>query len=306
MLADAGLEESGEGEGVFLPLFAWLLVREAVAGPPVEVQRFPADAVDVVNAAWFRLAGEFGLFGEEREFLLDLEAGGTLDCCDDGPRNWARVRLVEERVLVGALSGDGGRPDFLALSLDGSVLLSVTTEGPSEIVVRVLDRPKDRAEAMARETPEERERAWASFFEGPPPTERLLSRWERGLLWSRSAPDDVLIGMLDRGWNALRWRRGLSSAVVDAALTHPLRKVRVAFSEEYRDITSEQRARSILAEQNPRWRAELTMLAAEFGAELPGPVIERLGSDSAAVVRAEVPRLPGTPVRLLRALVMDD
>lgn len=89
-----------------------------------------------VNACWLRMATEFGLLDQEREFLLGVDYSQ-----DFGERKpaWVRVRLLETWDLVESevtLLGDayphpGGQfvPEFAAVSLDGRVLLNVTLWG---------------------------------------------------------------------------------------------------------------------------------------------------------------------------------
>jgi hypothetical protein len=101
-----------------------------------------------VNAGWWRMATEYGLFDERREFLL------TADYRDPGDREpelaWVRVRLLDGWNLAGSgapalqswfagVFTDRFVPEFTMLSLDGRVLLNTTVWGNgtvSTIVIR--------------------------------------------------------------------------------------------------------------------------------------------------------------------------
>jgi len=132
--------------------------------------------VERANAAWFRLAEKYGLFGPGREFLL---AGPACDDGDDAPA-WRRVRLLDDWDLVGAGAASGllgsraGCPEFVASSLDGRVAVQCTTEEDGVISIvttepwqaptirthmaRIIERaalPPDRPDVPPRD------RAWA-------------------------------------------------------------------------------------------------------------------------------------------------
>jgi hypothetical protein len=114
------------------------------------------DMADKVNASWYRMATEHGLFDEHREFLLAVDYGGPED---DDPdellRGWARVRLLDGWDLVrsevdqlgspmGALFTLRFVPEFTALSLDGLVIMNTTVWGNgtvSTIAVRPEPTP---------------------------------------------------------------------------------------------------------------------------------------------------------------------
>ncbi|MEU1021415.1 hypothetical protein ABZ366_04740 [Streptomyces sp. NPDC005904] len=98
-----------------------------------------------VNAGWYRMAVEYGLFGEEREFFLavDFSAPEEEDLTGEH-RGWARVRLLDEwdfvrsevPMLRSALAGlltDRFVPEFTAVSLDGRVLLNTTVWGSGKV-----------------------------------------------------------------------------------------------------------------------------------------------------------------------------
>lgn len=116
----------------------------------------PGEVVDVddpdlpakVNAAWWRMAREFGLLDERREFLLgvDFRDRGAVE-----PEfGWVRVRLAERWDLAGsgstmlrsALGAHFTRrfvPEFAMMSADQRMLLNTTVWGDgtvSTIVIR--------------------------------------------------------------------------------------------------------------------------------------------------------------------------
>ncbi|MEV6967900.1 hypothetical protein AB0M47_22600 [Hamadaea sp. NPDC051192] len=137
----------------------------ATCGP--EHGRFdstPEEIVDVsdpematkVNAGWWRMATEYGVIDDHREFLLsvDYRAPGEID----PEYAWIRVRLSDEWDLAGSgstalRSGFAGLftdrfvPEFSMLSLDCQAMLSTTVWGlgtVSTIVIRP-DRLINRA-----------------------------------------------------------------------------------------------------------------------------------------------------------------
>src|SRR5262249_38270729 len=56
-----------------------------------------------VNAGWWRMATEYGLLDDEREFLLNINYQDYLDPADQEPElAWARVRLAEDWDLAGS------------------------------------------------------------------------------------------------------------------------------------------------------------------------------------------------------------
>ena len=101
-----------------------------------------------VNAGWYRMAREFGLFDERREFLLLIDQGDGTTIEPD--LAWLRVRLVERRDLASsgstflrssfaALFTERFVPEFTTLSLDGKMILTTTVWGDrtvSTVVIR--------------------------------------------------------------------------------------------------------------------------------------------------------------------------
>jgi hypothetical protein len=99
------------------------------------------DMPDKVNASWYRMATEYGLFNEGREFLLWVNDAG-----DDGTEEsenrgaWALVQLLDEVDWVASeidqlRSGFAGLfttrfvPEFTVVSLDSRTLMNTTVWG---------------------------------------------------------------------------------------------------------------------------------------------------------------------------------
>ncbi|NJP43434.1 hypothetical protein [Actinacidiphila epipremni] len=162
LLAPAGLclVESIEGE-VDLPQLP-PYHSPASAGP--EHGRFDSrkdeiadvqapDMADKINASWYRMATEFGLFDGNREFLLGVSGvrlGGDPD--DEPSTLWFRVRLLADWDLVrsevdllrsgfATLFTDRFVPEFTMASLDGCMMLNTTVWG-SGTVSTIVIRPE--------------------------------------------------------------------------------------------------------------------------------------------------------------------
>ncbi|MEU0646442.1 hypothetical protein [Streptomyces umbrinus] len=94
-----------------------------------------------VNASWYRMALDYGLFSREREFLLAVDFALPKDQDINGEhRGWARVRLLDQwdvvrseveqlRSWMGAVMTDRFVPEFTVVSLDGRVLMNTTVWG---------------------------------------------------------------------------------------------------------------------------------------------------------------------------------
>ncbi|MGW4378789.1 hypothetical protein [Kitasatospora sp. NPDC004531] len=160
LLASAGLRlvERFQQEVRLPPLPKY--VSPASAGPehgrfdshPDEVADLNAsDFADKVNTGWHRMAAEFGLLDEKREFLLALGRVRLGDDSDHEPyEGWFRVRLLDEWDLVrsevdllrsgfATLFTDRFVPEFTVASLDGQMMMSTTVWGDgtlSTIVIR--------------------------------------------------------------------------------------------------------------------------------------------------------------------------
>ncbi|MFD7863916.1 PE-PGRS family protein [Streptomyces sp. NPDC059783] len=304
LLRRAGLHvvEEARVEEVLPPRAAWRPVVSVAAEPTVAVRGDLPGLVAELNARWHRLAAGNGIIDEDGVFLVDV-AGNWTGCAS---RRWTRVRLTERWDLAGVLGERPGQPEFLTLAPDGSALIGVTTE-EDEVWLTLLDDLGERQEAAAREaareTPREREAAWATLFQGPGPSARLREMWAHGLALNPATPDDLRARLLGLS-HFLLWRP-LPTAVVEAAMAHPDRRVRLLLAEAQPDITAEQWARLILGERETRDRWILTMLAADRRAELTDAAYERLAADPSAKVREEAARLTGLPTRLRAALAAD-
>ncbi|WP_101789144.1 hypothetical protein [Nonomuraea indica] len=99
------------------------------------------DMPNKVNASWFRMATEYGLLNEDREFLLAVDYAGD-DGADDGEdhRGWAHVRLLDDwnwvtseidqlRSWIAATFTRRFVPEFTVVSLDGKVMMNTTVWG---------------------------------------------------------------------------------------------------------------------------------------------------------------------------------
>ncbi|MFI1397567.1 PE-PGRS family protein [Streptomyces sp. NPDC020681] len=300
LLRRAGLEvvEPSRTEHVLPPRAAWRPVVAGSAEPTVAVRLDTADLVAELNAAWHRLAVQYGILGEDGVFLIDV-AGGT-------PRRWTRVRLTEVWDIAGVFGDRPGQPELVAVSLDGNALLGATTE-EYEVWLIAVDRVKERQDeaalAAARETGEEREAAWSWLSRGPKPTERLRQAWADGLGFNEAAQEDVLVRLVGHT-SRFFWRK-LPPAVVDAAIDHAEWPVRMLLAEGQRGMTTEQWSRLVLGETDATRLLRLAESVADARAELSAAAYERLATHSSAEVRQDAASLPGLPVPLRIALAAD-
>ncbi|MFK0105982.1 PE-PGRS family protein [Streptomyces sp. NPDC091217] len=300
LLERAGLELAGEPrvEEVVPPSVAWRHVIAGDARPTAEVPLDRADLVAELNAQWHRLASEAGLPDGDGVFLLDFSG-------NPGER-WVRVRLTDRWDLAGVLGERPGQPEFVTLSLDGDTLVGATTEKYTVWLVAVdgiRERQEAAARAAAEETEEDRAAAWEGLFRGPGPTRKLLDSWGRGLSLNSAVPADLRPPLLERSHYAMY--SAMPTDVVDRLLAHPDWKVRGHAAEMQPNITPEQWARVIAAEQDERQRWVLTLLAAERRAELPEDTCRTLAADPSARVRSEAAGLKGLPAAVLVALAAD-
>ncbi|MGA4959893.1 PE-PGRS family protein [Streptomyces lavendulocolor] len=314
VLTAAGLEvvAGGPADDVLPPWAARRPVVAFDAEPTVAVRRDRPDVVAEVNAQWHRLAAEYGVIGPDGTFLVCApdasggSPGGALPPGPGHPDGWTRVRLAGAWDLAGVLGERPGRPEFLTASTDGDALLGVTSEEYDIRLVakaRVKRWQEETARAAARETPRERDAAWASWSHGPRPTERLHTAWLAGLAHNQGAPDEVLLRLLGRTRPLLR--RRLPAPVVDAAVAHPDWAVRADLADFQPDMTAEQWTRLVFGEPGQARRLLLAGVAADRGAGLTDAGYERLATDPHPLARATAARLPGLPAHLLTALAVD-
>ncbi|WP_328390739.1 hypothetical protein [Nocardia sp. NBC_00416] len=101
------------------------------------------DLVAKINAGWLRMAVEFGLFDERREFLISVDY--SEDPVSAPEREWVRVRLLEEWDIAGGEAEHRGvrftsrfAPEFWVLSLDRRVLMSTTLWGNGTVSTIVI------------------------------------------------------------------------------------------------------------------------------------------------------------------------
>jgi hypothetical protein len=298
LLGRAGLEVVGDRrvEEVLPPPFAWRHVVGWETEPTVAVADDRPDLVAELNAQWHRLATGAGILGGAGVFLVDFSGSG----------GWVRVRLTDDWDLAGVLGPRPGQPEFLTLSLDGDAMVGATTEEYAVWLVavdRLRERHEEAARAAGAETPEERAAAWVSLFEGPKPLGKLLDVWANGLSLNPATPGDLWPLLVERSSYAMY--RALPADAVDALLAHPDGKLRMRAAELQPNITPEQWARAILAEQDDRQRWILTMLAADRWAELPEDTCRGLAADPSPRVRCETARLKGLPASLSVVLAAD-
>lgn len=113
---------------------------------PHEIARPDApDFADTVNAAWHRMATEYGLFDDQREFLLAVGRASLGEDPDEEPHDvWFRVRLLDAWDLVGSevdlprsgfatLFTDRFVPEFTVASPDGRMMLQTTVWGDGSV-----------------------------------------------------------------------------------------------------------------------------------------------------------------------------
>lgn len=100
------------------------------------------DMPDKVNASWYRMATQYGLFDQDREFLLGVDCNthptdGELE--EDGWA-WVQVRLLDDWDLVASevtllrsrfatLFTTRFVPEFTVVSLDGHMMMNTTVWG---------------------------------------------------------------------------------------------------------------------------------------------------------------------------------
>ncbi|MFI5704041.1 hypothetical protein ACIA78_28845 [Streptomyces xanthochromogenes] len=263
---------------LFPPEAGWRIAR-GIAAP------HSADLPALDAPWWGRLADADG------EFLVAVR-GHRIGGNDSW---WTRVRCTGEGV-----PGLTDAPGFVALSLDGQVLLA---EAPCADGTRVtaLDRLPERLAEVApvagRETEIERAEVWAAV-PGPHP---WPLHWAEGIGFNPAAPDDLLIQLLDVADGFLL---GCDrAAVFDAAITHPNPAVRSTIANAFRPkLTSDQWVRLVRAEPSASRRVLWAELACAWGAELPGSLYDDL---LAGPCRAEAAELPGLPAHHVPGLAAD-
>ena len=280
LLARAGLTvvEDVRPGSLFPPEAAWRIAR-GVAAPDGE-------ALAALDAAWWRRLRDVD--GEFLVAVLRHRIGGNDSW-------WTRVRHAGSGVPE--LTDD---PGFVALSLDGQVLLA-EVPGASGPRVTAMDRLPERLEeaaaAAGRETEAEQADAWATV----PGQPSWPLHWAEGIGLNPAATDELLIRLLDveEGFLHVCDR----TAVLDAAVAHPDPRVRSRPADTFRPkLTSGQWERLVRAEPSPDRRVLWAEHACLWGAELPEDLYDDL---LAGPSRARAAELPGLPAQHLPGLAAD-
>ncbi|MGW1957641.1 hypothetical protein ACWCPI_33665 [Streptomyces sp. NPDC001920] len=269
LLAGAGLtvvEDVRPGD-LFPPEAGWRIARGVAAPDGV--------ARDELDAAWWRRLCDVD--GEFLVVVLRHRIGGNDSW-------WTRVRYTGNGVpeLTGA-------PGFVALSLDGQVLLAVVPCADGSRVTaldRLPERLEEAAEAAGRETEAERAEVWAAV----PGRGAWPLHWAEGIGSNPAATDDMLIRLLDVDEGFLH---GCDRpAVLDAAVAHPDPRVRSRPADTFRPkLTSDQWVRLIRAEPSPNRRVLWAEHACTWGAELPQDLYHDLLAGPSRARAAELPGL---------------
>lgn len=123
MMEACGLTVVGKSSirGVLDPGRAVLAVTGGNVRPAVSVRRDSATAMDSLDAQWQRCAAPL-LASSGEGFLLILGGPGSLRA------GWFQVRDPIGACLPSRIASVVGRPEFMALSLDGGNLCAVSPE----------------------------------------------------------------------------------------------------------------------------------------------------------------------------------
>ncbi|MER5966930.1 hypothetical protein [Streptomyces sp. NPDC002057] len=239
-----------------------------------------------LDGAWWRRLADAD--GEFLVAVLGHRIGGNDSL-------WTRVRYAGSDV-----PGLTGGPGFVALSLDGQVLLA-EVPGTDGLRVTALDRLPERlqeaASAAGRETEAERAEVWAAV----PGRPAWPLHWAEGIGFNPAAPDELLIRLLDVEVGFLH---GCDRpTVLDAAVAHPDPQVRSRPADTFRPkLTSAQWIRLVRAEPSPSRRVLWAERACAWGVELPEDLYDIL---LAGPSRAQAAELPGVPAHHLRGFASD-
>ncbi|MFD4240539.1 hypothetical protein ACFWP3_02860 [Streptomyces sp. NPDC058525] len=280
LLRCAGLTvvEGVRPDSVFPPEAGWRIAR-GIAAPDGAVR-------EALDAEWWRRLADAD--GEFLVAVLGHRIGGNDSW-------WTRVRYAGSGVP--GLTSD---PGFVALSLDGQVLLAEVpgTDGPRVTALdRLPERLEEAAEAVGRETEAERAEVWAAV----PGQHAWPLHWAEGIGSNPAAPDELLIRLLDVAEGFLH---GCDRpAVLDAAVSHPDPQVRSRPADTFRPkLTSGQWTRLVRAEPSPSRRVLWAEHACIWRAELPEDLYDDL---LAGPSRAQAAELPGLPAHRLPGLAAD-
>jgi len=265
--------------GGLFPPEAGRRIARGIAAPDGAVR-------EALDAVWWRRLADAG--GEFLVAVLGHRIGGN-------DAWWTRVRYAGDGV-----PGLTGEPGFVALSLDGQVLLA-EVPGADGSRVTALDRLPERLEeaaaAAGRETEAERAEVWVAV----PGQPAWPLHWREGIGSNPAAPDELLIRLLDVGDGLLH---GCDRpAVLDAAVAHPDPRVRSRAADTFRPkLTSGQWVRLVRAEPSPSRRVLWAEQACAWGVELPADLYDDL---LVGPSRAQAAELPGLPAHHLPGLAAD-
>lgn len=279
LLPFAGLtvvEDMSPGS-LFPPEAGWRIAR-GIAAPDGAVR-------EALDAAWWRRLADAD--GEFLVAVLGYRIGGNDSW-------WTRVRYAG-----GGVPGLTGDPGFVALSLDGQVLLAEVpgADGPRVTALdRLPERLEEDAAAAGRETEAERAEVWAV-----PGRRAWPLHWAEGIGSNPAAPDELLIRLLDVAEGFLHDCD--RPAVLDAAVAHPDPQVRSRPADTFRPkLTSDQWLRMVRAEPSPSRQVFWAERACAWGVELPEDLYDDL---LAGPSRAQAAELPGLPAHHLPSLAAD-
>ncbi|MET7760004.1 hypothetical protein ABZT27_35745 [Streptomyces sp. NPDC005389] len=272
---------------LFPPEAGWRIAR-GIAAPDGAVR----EALDTV---WWRRLADAG--GEFLVAVLGHRVGGNDSW-------WTRVRC--DGVATATIDADAGvpgltgGPGFVALSLDGQVLLAEVPDADGTRVT-ALDRLPERLEEVAAASGGETEAERADVWAAVPGRPAWPLHWAEGIGSNPAAPDDLLIRLLDVEWGFLH---GCGRpAVLEAAVAHPDPQVRSRPADTFRPkLTPDQWVRLVRAEPSPSRRVLWAGRAHVWGVELPGDLYDDL---LAGPTRAQAAELPGLPAQHLPSLVAD-
>ncbi|MFC8519694.1 hypothetical protein [Streptomyces sp. NPDC057257] len=270
LLERAGLTvvEDMRPGNLFPPEAGWR-IAQGIAAPD-------GAAREVLDATWWRR-----LVDADGEFLVAVlrhRIGGN-------DAWWTRVRHTGSGVPE--LTGD---PGFVALSLDGQVLVA-EVPGAGGPRVTALDRLPERLEEYAAAAGHETEADRADVWAAVPGRPAWPLHWAEGIGTNPAATDELLIQLLDVTAGFLH---GCDRpAVLDAAVAHPDPRVRATVVDTFRPkLTSDQWVRLIRAEPSPERRVLFAEHACVWGAELPEDLYDDLLTGPSRARAAELPKLP--------------
>ncbi|MEU6164776.1 hypothetical protein [Streptomyces tanashiensis] len=263
---------------LFPPEAGWRIAR-GIAAPDGAVR-------EALDAAWWRRLADAD--GEFLVAVLGHRIGGNDSW-------WTRVHHSG-----GGVPGLTGDPGFVALSLDGQVLLAEVPgeDGPRVTAVDGLpERLEEAAAAAGRETEAERAEVWAAV----PGQPAWPLHWADRIGSNPAAPDELLIRLLDVEVGFLH---GCDRpAVLEAAVAHPDPEVRSRPADTFRPkLTSDQWVRLVRAEPSPSLRVLWAERACAWGVSLPKDLYDDL---LAGPSRAQAAELPGLPAHHLPPLAAD-